>query len=1138
MIGRQALASVLVVLVVVSSVAGVGVAGLAGASSSAPAGFESVPDQATSNDVPTSQSLPGAAELTDSVAVNRSAETTSVSVTTEAAAQGVVSECSGVDQVEPAFCSEPRLTLNISDDQRHQGREVAVPRQALVDAVGEVPETVNGVNNETGEQWSATTSVKDGYVVFTVPHFSTNTVTFSGEVRLTAAPAEDGSQLDYSLDSADNVGNFTVELTGSRHAVWENISMPEATNGATTSTTVAGTTAATGPGTNGDPVLRMTSTIPDQRWAVSPSGETMTSAVIDGAYVYTQDATGTVRRHYRSNGSVDWRASYAAAGDDLEVGTNNVFASMHEPDQIVKLDKATGAEQWASATTPNPYELEWNGSHVHYGGSGNNNVHVLDSTGTKVDEWSPGSSAIYKMDMSGSRIFVGLKSGEVAEYSAGGVHQWSKLLDDSVIALKFDGTYVYAGESSGSADGSLVKIDGTGAEQWATNYGPDVRVRSVAFDGSDYFIGLSNNEVKRIDPSNGAVQWTFAKSTNAVRGLSADDTGVFAGGEDNYLRRVTYRSEDPAVALDGTTELSQTGRFGNGSVKSTEVSLPTGSHTLDVSTSAGTVDINLDYRELTESVDPSLEINGHWSNHTGTLADGSTTSLTVDPAWLRDGTNRVNVSVAPSVSSDAPAPEVGIDYQHDADDLQNISFASEQWTERYNVSKTYASDRRNAYLNISHPSNVVSVRDLEVRWNESGGWSSVASSNYQLTGNDLSVDLSAIYPSGSTIPATSTVEVRLNASKVQPHNMTIEVLEASDANSELYSKIRFESLGANAHLDVGPTDEGSRVHHLLDESWSAPSEYVVIDASGAQKLYVPGATAGDTARVTNISAAVNITDATGDVQVGVESGGEEPTLDISPGPGGSGDSIEIAYYRTTSGYEYALYSLTNDVVRATDTANSPVFLSDDDSDELLEITLESTGGSGGSGDGGGGGPGQFAREATSGVPLPLLALGLLGALGVLYLGASRFRSGSSGSSRRSTGVASGIASSLQSPLTLGAIGAVVILGLVITGQLTLPRGGGILILVAGIPLIAYVSLRSLDQYSTTGFLTISAIVTLVGLQLLGGGIVDRLLDLLGPVIPLIAIGGLYLGYRAVQAARTPDEQNTVELNVSDDGRNN
>jgi hypothetical protein len=272
--------------------------------------------------------------------------------------------------------------------------------------------------------------------------------------------------------------------------------------------------------------------------------------------------------------------------------------------------------------------------------------------------------------------------------------------------------------------------------------------------------------------------------------------------------------------------------------------------------------------------------------------------------------------------------------------------------------------------------------------------------------------------------------------------------------------------------------------------------------------------------------------------VGVESAGEEPTLDISPGPGGSGDSIEITYYRTTSGYEYALYSVTNQVVRATDVANSPAHLEDDDSDELLEITLESTGGSGGSGDGGGGGPGQFAREATSGVPLPLLALGLLGALGVLYLGASRFRSGSSGSSRRSTGVASGIASSLQSPLTLGALAAVVILGLIITGQLTLPPGGGVLILVAGIPLIAYVSLRSLDQYSTTGFLTISVIVTLVGLQLLGGGIVDRLLDLLGPVIPLIAIGGLYLGYRAVQAARTPDEQNTVELNVSDDGRNN
>jgi len=570
--------------------------------------------------------------------------------------------------------------------------------------------------------------------------------------------------------------------------------------------------------------------------------------------------------------------------------------------------------------------------------------------------------------------------------------------------------------------------------------------------------------------------------------------------------------------------------------------------TFDVSTSATQIDLsgsgaNLDYTlsltERTVTEDPSVEVNGHTTSNPGKLSDGTTTSLTTDTTWIKDGTNQVNVTVASTLSSDAPTPQVGLDYSHDADDVQNVTFQSEQWTERYNVSKTYASDRKNAHLNITHPTNVVAVRDLKVRWNGSGGWTSVASSNYQLQGNDLSVDLSSVYPSGSTIPATTTVEVWLNASKVQTHNMTIEVLEATPADSELYSKIRFKSIGSNAHIDVGPTDEGSRVHHLLDESWSAPSEYVVIDASGAQELHVPGATAGDTARVTNISAAVTVTNTTGDVQISVESGGEEPKLDISPGPAGSGDSIELKYYRTTSGEEYALYSVTNGIIRDTDVAESPAILSDDDSNELLEITLESSGGSGG-GSGGGGGAGQFVRRSTGGLPLGLIAVVGLLVVGVGFV-VLRSSGRSSTSSRRSSGLtgrlSSGLSSWLSKPLTLAGLAAVALVGLVLTGALKVPSGTGVLLMVTGIPLVAYVALRSVGQYSTVAFGVVSLIAVVVGLQILGAEVVRALVEQLGPSIPLLALGGLYLAYKGVKAARAPEEKNEITLDVDggDDG---
>jgi threonine/homoserine/homoserine lactone efflux protein len=108
-----------------------------------------------------------------------------------------------------------------------------------------------------------------------------------------------------------------------------------------------------------------------------------------------------------------------------------------------------------------------------------------------------------------------------------------------------------------------------------------------------------------------------------------------------------------------------------------------------------------------------------------------------------------------------------------------------------------------------------------------------------------------------------------------------------------------------------------------------------------------------------------------------------------------------------------------------------------------------------------------------------------------------------------------------------------LMGLVVTDVIQLPEGGGLLLLISGIPLVSYVALRSLDQYSPIAFGTVALISTVAGLQLLGGDVLTQVITSLQPVLPVLALAGAYLAYRAIGAARAPDETNTVTLDIDD-----
>lgn len=119
------------------------------------------------------------------------------------------------------------------------------------------------------------------------------------------------------------------------------------------------------------------------------------------------------------------------------------------------------------------------------------------------------------------------------------------------------------------------------------------------------------------------------------------------------------------------------------------------------------------------------------------------------------------------------------------------------------------------------------------------------------------------------------------------------------------------------------------------------------------------------------------------------------------------------------------------------------------------------------------------------------------------------------------------------------MGVLALLAGVATGAIPLPNGTGVLLIIAGLPLVTYVALKRVGQYSHVVFGTVWAIAVVLGLQLLGGDVVGTVLgsSSVQKMLPIIALGGLYVVYKGVQAARQPDE--TTELTIdapTGDGR--
>jgi len=866
------------------------------------------------------------------------------------------------------------VALVVTDDQHSAGREVGIPTDALESALGRQPQVARGVH-ESGEQWTAPISYEDGHAVFEVPHFSTNTVTFSGTYTIDASPASDGSQFVYDITDMDTVTDFSVNVTGVRNTETETFSATSVSDGHSRSITLGGNEPLSGPQT-GNPEVEITGNVIEEGYGIA-----------DGEYSSSGEHPGR-------NGVV--------------------FQSSSEANRI----------DWTFAS--NSY-----------------NVDV-----TLVDDGS--GNDIKSVPASQGSMDVDIESNK----------NYRLVLEDTSASVRSE-FYEYG--SPMTTSGSFGYVTGVEEGQKSDGY-------AMAFSRIDLM-----NEPR-------------------AASISASDGTSWSAGD-----------------------------FTDGETKSAEFDLTKSADQLTLSASAGKYDYTFTATETTVTDSPSIEINGNTTSHSGTLADGNTESLTVNAGWLHEGQNTVTVSAAGTLPSGSPEAQVGLEYEHGYTDDQTTVYESRRWTSNYDIAKTFGATQDQASLSVPFKDTVYAIQSAEMRVNETGGWSILDDADYELVGNDLEVDLDAGY--GGDIPAGTTIEVRANASKVGTTDLTMTVLNATDMGSTLDSKIQVESAGSNPSIEVGGTETGDRVHYLYDETWDA-SESSVFDGAG-QELRLPNAAAGETARVTHLPTAVSPD--SGDVEIEVTETGAEPTLDVRPGPDGANTEVTFTHHQTVSGAEYLLYSATNGIVHDSATAQSPVTLVDDDSEETLEITRDDGSGSTDSDGGGGGIPGQVVGQFTedNGAPnWPLIIAALAIALGLLAV--VQVRTGRSPITAAAGGIRDAGSLLAERPRALAVLLVVGFGGSIFLGIVQVPESVFVVLVVAAVAVLSYVGLQRMDRFSMPVYGLVVAVSAFAALTATGQ--LSAIFDALGTSGSAILVMGLvFLAWRALKASGQPDEVVNFDL---------
>lgn len=148
------------------------------------------------------------------------------------------------------------LVTVITDDTYSDSRKIGIPVELFTQSVGYKPQVAHGID-ESGETWSDSVEYSDGYAIIEVPHFSTQTVTWSGEAEASSTGVSDTHQTQIEINDKDSVDVFNITLTGIKNYEWDNESGSNVGSGTSQPISPAGNIDPGGDSSNNLPTLEV-----------------------------------------------------------------------------------------------------------------------------------------------------------------------------------------------------------------------------------------------------------------------------------------------------------------------------------------------------------------------------------------------------------------------------------------------------------------------------------------------------------------------------------------------------------------------------------------------------------------------------------------------------------------------------------------------------------------------------------------------------------------------------------------------------------------------------------------------------------------------------------------------------------------
>ena len=1008
---------------------------------------------------------------------------------------------------------EPAIVLE--DDRTHEGRWVAIETSWFQEQLGEVPQVAH-IQHETEGSYTSPIQARGGEAAFYVEEFSQNTITFEGELTVTADPATDGDSITYEAPNGGD--DLSINVTGVINKQNREVTGSRVSPDTSRDLSVGGNIEPTD-GSGGDPVLSVTAygagysignapqtnsyTASEAGYAhaisLSESGDRMFVLDYDSATLYSYDL------------STKWDISTATYDKSLSL-TGQARGMAFSPDGETLL---TVIYDNSGDNTVNQYSLStgWDISTATH----EKESPLPETVALSGVSWGSNGDSVYFSDNQDLEI-LSYTTGSV--YDVGSLTYQSSLDVSATVGNPGDVRVTNSGETMVIPNADTGEVH---AYELSTDWDVTTasQTKTLATGGSDYLEGVAFG-------SNG--KYLYTQPT--------------AGGD--TLQFVTKGATPSVSVSDGNGNTHEFSGFSDGETKTTKLDIKTTSNLDFSSNDGGSIDYTLNMTERTETVDPVVELNGNAASYSGTLSEGETVSVDANDSWITEGTNTIDVAVGDgSLPAGSPVPQVGLEVEHDVSESRTIDYSAEAFSERYSVSKTWAENTSNATLTIPWASdNVVAMRDLNVEYRDGGVEPSPRPTpSYKFVDGSVVVELGDVEAGWNT-----TVEA--DGSKVQVDGADLEVVEPTDQGEDLNTTVRLNNPSDDVYIGVGATDQGEQLHYLANASWSN-EESSRITASGTNELRIPDAPDNGEANLRTLPLAFDVN--SGAVDVDVPDGRldeSEPVYRIGPGDQ-VGDSYDVTFVEAEDAQPYVLYDETDEIVLDQGLASSPLTLSATEPEEPHVVqfreddgTVSSSGGGGLSGTGGVGpmvtNPRPFSALGDL-VPGPGVIVALLA--GLVGLTVVSRRTGLFDEGTRSDAVAdatrdvgSRLAGLVGQVLRNELVVAALLLGagvwLLSTGVFTASER--LIVALGSVPIAMFLVLRQFDAFDIRVWAGSTAVIGFLGAQRLAPEVFATVAEEAGI---FVVVGVVLLGWRALSAwreeASTPDQVTRLEISAEE-----